>query len=88
MAERLKAHAWKVCIGFKAYRGFESHPLRHKIKNYCLIRATLYNKPLLILIIITIYNAIKGDVISAIPPTTTPKNDKDTLHNKELHTPK
>ena len=30
MAERFKAHAWKVCIPF-GYRGFESHSLRHKI---------------------------------------------------------
>src|SRR5690606_32054722 len=30
VAEWLKAHAWKVCIRPKAYRGFESRPLRHK----------------------------------------------------------
>ena len=29
VAEWLKAHAWKVCIRRKAYRGFESRPLRH-----------------------------------------------------------
>ncbi len=28
VAERLKAHAWKVCIG-NPYPGFESLPLRH-----------------------------------------------------------
>ena len=29
MAERFKAHAWKVCVGLKAYREFESLPIRH-----------------------------------------------------------
>lgn len=28
MAERLKAHAWKACIRFTPYRGFESLSLR------------------------------------------------------------
>ena len=28
VAERSKAHAWKVCMGLKSHRGFESHPLR------------------------------------------------------------
>ena len=28
MAERLKAHAWKACIRYTPYRGFESHSLR------------------------------------------------------------
>jgi hypothetical protein len=28
MAEWLKAHAWKACIGLKPYRGFESPSLR------------------------------------------------------------
>ena len=27
VAERLKAHAWKACILFTGYRGFESLPL-------------------------------------------------------------
>ena len=31
VAERLKAHAWKACVGFP-YRGFESLPLRRKLK--------------------------------------------------------
>lgn len=29
MAERFKAHAWKVCVRLTAYRGFESLSLRH-----------------------------------------------------------
>ena len=29
VSERLKEHAWKVCVRLKAYRGFESLPLRH-----------------------------------------------------------
>ena len=29
MAERSKAHAWKACIPFTGYRGFESLSLRH-----------------------------------------------------------
>ena len=28
VAEWLKAHAWKVCIRLKPYRGFESLPVR------------------------------------------------------------
>ena len=30
VAEWLKAHAWKVCIRLKPYRGFESLPVRVK----------------------------------------------------------
>ena len=29
MAERSKAHAWKVCMRVKPHRGFESLSLRH-----------------------------------------------------------
>lgn len=29
MAERFKAHAWKVCVCLTTYRGFESLSLRH-----------------------------------------------------------
>ena len=32
VSERLKEHAWKVCIG-NPYRGFESLPLRHNMFN-------------------------------------------------------
>ena len=31
VAEWFKAHAWKVCVGLKAYREFESLPIRHYI---------------------------------------------------------
>ncbi len=36
MAERLKAHAWKACVGFIAYRGFESLSFRHDFNNYSM----------------------------------------------------
>ena len=36
MAEWLKAHAWKACVGSNVYREFESHPLR---------QAIIYNSP-------------------------------------------
>jgi hypothetical protein len=29
VSEWLKEHAWKACVRRKAYRGFESRPLRH-----------------------------------------------------------
>ncbi len=32
VAEWFKAHAWKVCVGLKAYREFESLPIRHNKK--------------------------------------------------------
>ena len=31
MAERFKAHAWKVCVRLTTYRGFESLSLRQKV---------------------------------------------------------
>ena len=33
VAERTNAHDSKSCNGFTPVRGFESHPLRHKISN-------------------------------------------------------
>ena len=30
VSEWLKEHAWKACVRRKAYRGFESRPLRQK----------------------------------------------------------
>ncbi len=33
VSERFKEHAWKVCVRPKAYRGFESLPLRQSNRN-------------------------------------------------------
>ena len=47
VAERLKAHAWKVCIGLTPYRGFESRPVRHIIiLSHPITSKEVHQKPL------------------------------------------
>ena len=45
VAERLKAHAWKVCIGLTPYRGFESRPVRHLVPRFLNVERNAPNIP-------------------------------------------